>query len=348
MNRSKALFFSALFLAALVTGACSAGKETVPVEEYEKTENALKKRERDLQEKTIEMLDLKNQIIILQSEVADLKDNIIAMKSENDSLSYNLMEERNEAKVLTERLDEMDMDRLRLIQDNSALSRKVESNTDSLKTVLEIAARQNYEKNILQALSEEDTLSEPKEVHVPSAEEDLENTTARNLSAELNELSPVSPEDDGAVSEDEQTEQLGEKIETAITPLMKLTDAEYQQRYQEALDLYFSDDYNAAIKEFTALLEIDNTNEYSDNAQYWIAESHYSMGNFDQALTSFRKVLDFTDSNKLDHALFKSGLCNIKMNRKNAGLRDFQTLIEKYPQSELVSKVRDILESDSF
>lgn len=316
--------------------SCSSGQKTVSIEQYEEKETALNKRERDIQEKTIEMLDLKNQIIILQSEVGDLKENIGGLKTKNDSLSFSLVEERSETKILNEKLDEVDLERIRLQQNNNIFSSKLKSNSDSLKQALEKTASIQYESNILKALDsvkEQEYDSAKEGAVLPVKEIKTDKLTAEPTASELDKNKKT---------------KINDKLNTAIIPVMKLTDAEYQQRYNEALDLYFSNKYDKAVTEFAALLTIDNTNDYSDNCQYWIAESYYSLEKFDQALSEFKKVLTYKDSNKNDHALFKSGMCNLRLKKKNAGYRDFQTLIEKYPKSELVSKVRDILESDSF
>ncbi len=316
-----------LALAALLASGCSSSKNTVPRDRFDETESTLQKREKDLQDKTIEMLDLKNQIIILQSELADLKDNIIDLKTRNDSLSFSLVQEKNESKVLSEKLDEVDMEKTKLLQNNSALTKKIADNNDSLKTVLEVAARQNYETNILQALDE------PAEAGKTVKKETAAAAKPTNTVAQVKK-----PEE----------KKLKKELDTAIKPVMNLTKEEYQQRYQEALKLYFANNFKDAIKEFSALLDIDRSNDYSDNCQYWIAESYYSQGQYEKALAEFKKVQTYKDSNKLDAALFKSGLCNIRLNRKNEGLRDFQTLIETYPKSTLVAKVKDMLKSGSF
>ena len=72
---------------------------------------------------------------------------------------------------------------------------------------------------------------------------------------------------------------------------MTLTDEEYHQRYQAALNLYFANKYIEAIKEFKDLLKRDAINEYSDNCQYWIAEAYYSQELYDEALVEFSQHL---------------------------------------------------------
>jgi|GEM_PF-236114 len=351
---------AALSLTVFLLLSCGSSRESVPLEQYSETENTLQKRERELQEKTIEMLDLKNQIIILQSEVADLKDDLMLYKDKNDSLSLTLSSERQDARIMAERLDEADMQKERLLEDNSLLTQKVIANTDSLQTVLEIAARKNYEGNILNILSSDEDSAEDSR---PLTELPLQDSAPAPGEAEGKtspESTPVSEKKTSSEAPAQKTPSptapaaakeavsLQEKMDSAISPVMKLTNEEYQQRYQEVLKFYFNGAYDEAIREFKALLAVDNSNEYSDNCQYWIAESYYSQGKFEDAVREFKKVLSYSESNKADHALFKSGLSQLKLNRKKESLQSFQTLIERYPDSELVTKVKDILASGSF
>ena len=53
---------------------------------------------------------------------------------------------------------------------------------------------------------------------------------------------------------------------------------EYQMRYQEGFDLFHARNYKQAIEVFESLIASDANNSLSDNAQYWIGESHYAHG----------------------------------------------------------------------
>lgn len=123
---------------------------------------------------------------------------------------------------------------------------------------------------------------------------------------------------------------------------------EYRERYNQALNQYFRGNYYRAIAEFQTLLIIDKTNEYADNAQYWIAESYYSMGDYEKAVKEFDRVLTFDQTNKGDHAQFKKALCQLKLGNRYAAKNAFDQLRQKYPESELLPRVSEYMEDPSY
>ena len=119
--------------------------------------------------------------------------------------------------------------------------------------------------------------------------------------------------------------------------------AEYQSRYQQGLDLFHARNYDQAIEVFESLISSDANNSLSDNAQYWIGESHYALGQYKNAIIDFEKVFTFPKSNKNPDAQFKLGLCYQRLG-DNAKARDeFQRLIDIYPQSDYVQRAQDHL-----
>jgi len=63
----------------------------------------------------------------------------------------------------------------------------------------------------------------------------------------------------------------------------KISTAEYQRKYIEALSYYQNGDYNQAIKGFSELVLEDPSNKLADNSQYWLAECYYSIKNYKRA-----------------------------------------------------------------
>lgn len=117
----------------------------------------------------------------------------------------------------------------------------------------------------------------------------------------------------------------------------------FRQQYQEALQTYRSRQYRSAIQKFESLLNQDTSNSLSDNAQYWIGESYYGLGNYQKAIMSFEKVFTFSKSNKDDAAQLKLGLCYMKLNDKSKAREEFQKLINNYPRSESVGLAKRLL-----
>jgi len=118
---------------------------------------------------------------------------------------------------------------------------------------------------------------------------------------------------------------------------------EYVDNYQAALGLFHERRYQEAATEFEQLLAVNSSHSYADNAQYWIGECYYAMGKYNEAIMAFEKVQSFPKSNKNDYALFKLGQCYSKLGDLESAKREFQQLIDTYPESELAPRARKYL-----
>ena len=118
---------------------------------------------------------------------------------------------------------------------------------------------------------------------------------------------------------------------------------EYQERYQEALDLFHSHNYQQASTAFETLLASNASNSLADNAQYWIGECSYAMRQYKKAVIDFEKVFTFPKSNKNDAAQFKIGLCYLKLGDSQKAREEFQRLLDVYPKSEFIKRAQEHL-----
>ena len=134
---------------------------------------------------------------------------------------------------------------------------------------------------------------------------------------------------------------LNEVSETTISNA-NLT-GNYQEDYQLALQAYNNRNYKNAISMFEELLAINSSHSLSDNCRYWIGESYYGLGNFNQAVIEFTKVFSFGKSNKLDDAQLKLGLCYWKLGDSGRAAQEFERLISDYPDSEYIEKAQEFI-----
>ncbi len=117
----------------------------------------------------------------------------------------------------------------------------------------------------------------------------------------------------------------------------------FREDYQNALAEYNNRHYKLAIQLFEELLAINATSSLSDNCRYWIGESYYGLGNYNQAIIEFTKVFSFNNSNKMDDAQLKLGLCYWKLGDSERARQEFERLISDYPTSEYVEKAKQFL-----
>jgi tol-pal system protein YbgF len=141
-----------------------------------------------------------------------------------------------------------------------------------------------------------------------------------------------------------------ESQKTTATPLYAGTvgdvaPGEYEQRYQQGYDLFHSRNYQAAIETFESLIAADASHSLADNAQYWIGESHYALGQYKKAIIDFEKVFTFPKSNKNADAQFQLGLCYKRLGEADKARDEFQRLIDIYPNSAYVGRAEEHLQT---
>ena len=89
-----------------------------------------------------------------------------------------------------------------------------------------------------------------------------------------------------------------------------------RDNYQAAFELLKEQQYGPAASAFEQFLVTFPDSELADNAQYWLAESHYVTQQFNLALGGFEVVIEsFPESRKVPDALLKIGYCNYELER---------------------------------
>ena len=108
-----------------------------------------------------------------------------------------------------------------------------------------------------------------------------------------------------------------------------------QQLYDTAYGDYTKGRYELAISGFQEYIERYPSTDLSDNAQYWIGESHFSERKFDDAIADFDALLKrWPKSDKSAAALLKKGLALQELNRRPEAVVALQYVIHEYPGSD--------------
>lgn len=104
--------------------------------------------------------------------------------------------------------------------------------------------------------------------------------------------------------------------------------------YQAAFELLKQGRYKEANQALRQFMVAFPQSELSDNAQYWLAETHYVGQEFQRALAAFQKVIDdYPESRKIPDALLKIGYCNFELKRYPAARDALQTVVSTYPET---------------
>jgi tol-pal system protein YbgF len=107
-----------------------------------------------------------------------------------------------------------------------------------------------------------------------------------------------------------------------------------QQNYQAAFDLIQARRYEEAGRAFTEFLQAFPDSPLADNAQYWLAETHYVQRSFTTALPEFQKVIDnYPQSAKMPDALLKIGYCQHELGDLDSARATLQRVMRQFPDT---------------
>jgi tol-pal system protein YbgF len=107
-----------------------------------------------------------------------------------------------------------------------------------------------------------------------------------------------------------------------------------RDNYNAAFELLKEQRYEPAASAFKQFLVTFPDSGLADNAQYWLAESHYVTQQFEKALLAFEIVISkYADSRKVPDALLKMGYCNYELKRWDAAKEALSRVQSDYPET---------------
>lgn len=134
-------------------------------------------------------------------------------------------------------------------------------------------------------------------------------------------------------------------IEPTPTPQSEL-DREVQQIYHTAYTAYVNGDFDTAIAGFEKYLELYPDTELADIAQYWIAESFFSLGEFETALREYDRFIGkYPNSDKIPAAYFSKAEVYLKLDRRLEANSHLEYIIERFPETDTARKAEERLRS---
>jgi tol-pal system protein YbgF len=105
--------------------------------------------------------------------------------------------------------------------------------------------------------------------------------------------------------------------------------------YDTAYGDYTKGRYALAIQGFQEYIDAYPGTALSDNAQYWIGESHYAQRKFKESIDDFDRLLKvWPKSGKAAASLLKKGFALLEMGQKAEAVVQLQYVINEHPTSE--------------
>jgi tol-pal system protein YbgF len=104
--------------------------------------------------------------------------------------------------------------------------------------------------------------------------------------------------------------------------------------------------YQLAISGYEEFLELAPESDMADDAQYWIGESHYSLGDLDRAIQELLKVRDiYPEGDQVAAATLKIGYAFLRKGDCPTARRYFETVVNEYPDSNEARLAADKLKT---
>ena len=113
--------------------------------------------------------------------------------------------------------------------------------------------------------------------------------------------------------------------------------------YASARDQHRERRFDEAVAAFSEILERAPDSDLADNARYWIGEARYLQRRFRPALAEFTKVLAYPYTEKADDAQLMIARSYLALGESDQAMAAFRKLLQNYPGSEYVDEAREEL-----
>ena len=124
-----------------------------------------------------------------------------------------------------------------------------------------------------------------------------------------------------------------------------LRGAQLAEQYRSAIMLYGDRRVPEARAAFQAVFDADPGSELADNALFWIGETYYSAGDWQNAISFYRRVsTEYGDQNKAPDAVYKLAMAYARTGDLALARQTFQEVIARYPYSTPAASSRRELE----
>ncbi|HEU4523020.1 MAG TPA: tol-pal system protein YbgF [Thermoanaerobaculia bacterium] len=124
-----------------------------------------------------------------------------------------------------------------------------------------------------------------------------------------------------------------------------LRGAQLAEQYRSAIMLYGARRVGEARAEFQRVFDADPSSELADNALFWIGETYYTAGDYQNAISYYQRVSQqYGDQNKAPDAVYKMAMAYARTGDLVLARNTFQEVIARYPYSTPAASAKAELE----
>jgi tol-pal system protein YbgF len=117
-----------------------------------------------------------------------------------------------------------------------------------------------------------------------------------------------------------------------------------KETFQAGVRDYNAAKYDVAGGEFQDVLHYYPDDDLAGTAQFYLGEIAYHSGDFSEAVKDYTAVLEqYAGSPKAPAAQLRKGLALLQLNKKDAGIRELRSLIQRHPQTPEAQQARSKL-----
>jgi tol-pal system protein YbgF len=114
--------------------------------------------------------------------------------------------------------------------------------------------------------------------------------------------------------------------------------------YQAGLRDYNAAHYDVASSEFQDVLHYYPNDDLAGTAQFYLGEIAYHQQNYADAVKDYNAVIEgFPGSSKAPAAQLRKGLSLIELGKRDTGIHELRSLIQRHPQTPEASQARSKL-----
>ena len=118
--------------------------------------------------------------------------------------------------------------------------------------------------------------------------------------------------------------------------------------YDQAFADYGAGQWALAIEGFQAFIRTFPMSDQTDDAQYYVGETHYLSGRYEEAVNAYNQVIQrYPDSNSTPAAYFKGGLALERLGDLDAARTSWEFVLETYPDSDAGRLAKQALDRTS-
>ena len=249
------------------------------------------------------------------------------------TISINSFSEDNDVLMrMYERLEMIRMQMQQLTEENQQLNNKI-SNLQSQQDRLYQDLSKKIE--VLQGqLNKKSSIDSPQiPENIPTENKsDIENKEKSKLEKDSDKKKEsLIPKDEYEL--DLAKNYVNENFKKNLTKYQLKSEIEL---YRSAFQLVKDKKYDESIDSFNAFLYLFPESKYAANAQYWLSESIYALGDYVNSMINFAKVVEnYPNSSKIADAKLKIGYCYYSIKKWKEARFIFSSISKDYPNTSL-------------